>query len=95
MKQKLGLIIIFAVVVALLAACGGQAEPEVVEVTRVVTETEQIEVTRVVEGEVVTEIQEVEVTRVVEGEGEAVAAPLPEGEALRRKTVISLAVNPR
>jgi NitT/TauT family transport system substrate-binding protein len=56
----------------LVAACS--AEPETVEVTRIVTETETetIEVTRVVEveGETVTEVQEVEVpvevTRVVE-----------------------------
>ncbi|KAA3661958.1 MAG: sugar ABC transporter substrate-binding protein [Chloroflexi bacterium] len=52
--------------IGLLAAC----QPQTVEVTRVVTETqietvtEQVEVTRVVEGEVVTE--QVEVTRVVE-----------------------------
>ncbi len=64
--------------ILLLAAC----QPEEVEVTRVVTETktetvtEQVEVTRIVEGEVVTEIQEVEVTRIVKsvvevpGEGE-------------------------
>jgi peptide/nickel transport system substrate-binding protein len=60
----------------LFVACGGAApaeapEAEVVEVTRVVTETvtEQIEVTRVVEGETVTEL--VEVTRVVEPEAPA------------------------
>ena len=59
-----------------LAACGGGA-PQVVEVTRITSE--QIEVTRIVEGESVTEI--IEVTRVVEvevpaeGEGEE---PTPE-----------------
>ena len=70
--QKRHLIIILVVLASslILAACS----PEVVEVTRVVTETEvvtetvteQIEVTRMVEGESVTEMQEVEVTRVVE-----------------------------
>jgi polar amino acid transport system substrate-binding protein len=43
----------------LLSACGGETEPEVVEVTRVIE----------VEGETITEV--VEVTRVVEVEGEA------------------------
>jgi peptide/nickel transport system substrate-binding protein len=72
---------------ALISACGSETTPETIEVTRVVTETEQIEVTRVVEGEVVTEIQEVEVTRVIE-EVVEVEADIPESEALRRKTVI-------
>ena len=57
-------------VAVLLAACTAEPETEIVEVTRVVTETvtEEVEVTRIVEGEVVTEIQEVEVevTRIVE-----------------------------
>ena len=55
---------------AALAAC----QPEVVEVTRVITETvtEQIEVTRIVEGESITELVEVVVTRVVE------PTPVPE-----------------
>ena len=64
-KTRLILFIILLVVGTFaLAACS----PQTVEVTRVVTETEvvteQMEVTRVVEGEVVTE--QVEVTRVVE-----------------------------
>jgi multiple sugar transport system substrate-binding protein len=63
--RKTTLFIIALVILALgLAAC----QPQVVEVTRVVTETEtiteQVEVTRMVEGESVTEM--VEVTRVVE-----------------------------
>ncbi|MCP4425698.1 MAG: extracellular solute-binding protein [Chloroflexi bacterium] len=72
--QKRHLMIVLVVLVSslILAACS----PEVVEVTRVVTETEtvtetiteEVEVTRVVDGEVVTEMQEVEVTRVVETE---------------------------
>ena len=77
MKHKKFLLLAFSLIAGLvLAAC----QPEVVEVTRVVTETEtitetiteevQVEVTRVVEGEVVvetvTEQVEVEVTRVVE-----------------------------
>ncbi|MFT5196797.1 MAG: hypothetical protein ACI85U_003836, partial [Candidatus Promineifilaceae bacterium] len=57
----------------LLAACQPQVVEVPVEVTRVVTETitEEVEVTRVVEGETVVEtvIEEVEVTRVVEVEG--------------------------
>ena len=67
MKKILILSLVLASIL-LLAAC----QPEEVEVTRVVTETktetvtEEVEVTRIVEGEVVTEMQEVEVTRVVE-----------------------------
>ncbi len=61
----LSLVLVFVFV---LGAC--QAEPEEVEVTRVITETvtEEVEVTRIVEGEVqtVTEEVEVEVTRIVE-----------------------------
>ena len=59
-------ILLLLVLALVVSACGGDAEPEVVEVTRVVTETvtEQVEVTRIVEGEVVTE--EIEVTRIVE-----------------------------
>lgn len=62
------LVIMFAAVA--LSAC----QPQTVEVTRVVTETltEQVEVTRVVEGETITEV--VEVTRVVE----TVQEPEPE-----------------
>lgn len=72
MRNKRIILFVFAIVGAMLfAAC----QPQTVEVTRVVTETEtvteQIEVTRVIDGEVVTEIQEVEVevevTRIVEG----------------------------
>jgi len=73
--------VIFVLLSALLlVAC----QPETVEVTRVVevagetvTETvvEEVEVTRMVEGESVTEIQEVEVTRVVEQEVEVIVDP--------------------
>ena len=71
MKGKRFLFIALIITAGLLiVAC----EPEEVEVTRVVTETEtiieEVEVTRVVEGEVITEIQEVEVTRIVEVEAE-------------------------
>ena len=67
MRHKIfSLLILLIVAGLLLVAC----QPEEVEVTRVVTETEtiteEVEVTRIVEGEVVTEVQEVEVTRVVE-----------------------------
>ena len=64
MKKAL-LFISVLVVGILITAC----QPETVEVTRIVTETvtetQEIEVTRVVEGEVVTEtvVEEVEVTR--------------------------------
>ena len=85
---------LLVVLVLLLSAC----QPEVVEVTRVVTETEvvteQVEVTRMVEGEVVSEM--VEVTRVVEVEvapevqdfGDVVilstqAVPVEEAERMR------------
>ena len=71
MQKKHFLYVVLMVVgLITLAAC----QPQTVEVTRVVTETEvvtetiteEVEVTRVVDGEVVTEMQEVEVTRVVE-----------------------------
>ncbi|UCG23257.1 MAG: ABC transporter substrate-binding protein [Chloroflexota bacterium] len=66
MKRKSLFILLVLAVGAILVAC--QAEPETVEVTRVVTETEvvegeTVEVTRIVEGETV--VEEVEVTRVV------------------------------
>lgn len=71
MKKVLLLIVVLAGILVL-----GACQAQTVEVTRVVTETvtEQVEVTRVVEGEVVTEM--VEVTRVVEvpGAGEAQAS---------------------
>ncbi len=81
MKHRKFLLLAFTLVAGLiLAAC----QPQVVEVTRVVTETEtitetiteevQVEVTRMVEGEVVvetvTEQVEVEVTRIIEVAGE-------------------------
>lgn len=60
--RKITLLATLILALVLISACGA----ETVEVTRVVTETvtEQIEVTRMVEGEVVTE--QIEVTRVVE-----------------------------
>ncbi len=69
-KQRILFTSILALLVVLAAACTQQ--PEVVEVTRVITETvveegETIEVTRIVEGEPET----IEVTRVVEVEPEA------------------------
>ncbi|MCB9422630.1 MAG: carbohydrate ABC transporter substrate-binding protein [Ardenticatenaceae bacterium] len=69
--RKSFVFVLALVILALgLAAC----QPQVVEVTRVVTETqtvtEQVEVTRMVEGESVTEM--VEVTRVVEVPAEPV-----------------------
>jgi simple sugar transport system substrate-binding protein len=74
--KKISWLMLIVLLVGLLAACSS-ATPEVIEkeVTRVVTETEiqEVEVTRVVEGETVTEIKEVpvEVTRIVEVPAEA------------------------
>ena len=72
MKRLTILTLLSLILVLVVAACGGTAEPQTIEVTRVVTQTEtvveEVEVTRVVEGESVTEVQEVEVTRVVEVE---------------------------
>ena len=69
--KKLSLLLITLLALGiLLTACSAPAEPEVVEVTRVVTETvaEEVEVTRIVEGETIVETitEEVEVTRIVE-----------------------------
>ncbi len=76
MSKRIPLFVILLVVLSLtLVACGGQ---QVVEVTRVVTETqtEQVEVTRVVtETQTETITEEVEVTRVVEVEA-AAAEPI-------------------
>ena len=77
MKHKRFLSIALIIFAGLLVvAC----QPQEVEVTRVVVETEtiteEVEVTRIVEGEVVTEVQEVEVTRIVE------AAPVVEEEVM-------------
>lgn len=71
---KARLFIVLLAIAGLVTLVGCQAEPEVVEVTRIVTESEtvtetvieEVEVTRIVEGEVVTEVEEREVTRVVE-----------------------------
>jgi simple sugar transport system substrate-binding protein len=77
MKKISYLIVALLVFSFVLAACSAPAEPEVVEVTRVVTETitEEVEVTRVVEGETVVEtvVEEVEVTRIVEAPAETEA----------------------
>ncbi len=70
-KKTILLTLVLFTFMLVLAACGGEAPPaEVVEVTRVVTET----VTEIVEGETV----EVEVTRIVEVEAEAPAEPVEE-----------------
>lgn len=78
MKQILKIALLFVFVMALVIACA-PAEPEVVqvEVTRVVTESvvEEVEVTRIVEGEVQTEM--VEVTRIVEVAAEPEELPEP------------------
>ena len=74
--KKFSLFLLVLVVVALvIAAC--QPETETVEVTRVITETEEVVVTQVVEKvvEVEGEAVEVEVTRVVETVVEVPAEP--------------------
>jgi oligopeptide transport system substrate-binding protein len=78
-NKKTGLLVVIFVLMAVLAAC----QPEVVEVTRVITEEvtrvvtdtvevegEQVEVTRII-------TEEVEVTRVIEAEDEGVSAEGP------------------
>ncbi len=76
MKHTLKILIAFVFVIAFVVACGAQ-EPEIVEVTRVVTESvvEEVEVTRIVEGEVQTET--IEVTRIVEVPVEPEERPEP------------------
>jgi len=62
MKKHVRLLVLVGLILGLLAACA-QPTPEVVEVTRVVTEQEQVEVTTVVKEEVeVTKEVPVEVT---------------------------------
>ncbi len=87
--KRLLLIVALLASVVLLSTC--QAQTQTVEVTRVVTETltEQVEVTRVVEGEVVTEM--VEVTRVVEVPVEAAEEPGAEGGPF--EVVMAIAAN--
>ena len=77
-KKVWALVALFVLVGGLMTACGGQ---QVVEVTRVVTETEVVEQEpEVVEVEVTSAPVEVEVTRVVEVEVE----PVNEEEATRK-----------
>jgi ABC-type Fe3+-hydroxamate transport system substrate-binding protein len=88
--KKLTIVSLFLILALLLAACGSTEEAAPVEVTRVVTETvsEEVEVTRIVEGETIVETvtEEVEVTRIVEApaEVEEPAAEMSE----RSKTVV-------
>lgn len=72
MKKSWIFVALLSVLVFGLVAC----QPQTVEVTRVVTETEevQVEVTRVITETVVEEGETVEVTRVVEVEAEAAPA---------------------
>ena len=68
LKKKVFVMTSLLLLFTLLVACTGSqttADPEVVEVTRIVeSEPETVEVTRIVEGEVV--VEEIEVTREVE-----------------------------
>jgi hypothetical protein len=72
--KKITVLLFITLLVALLAACG--AEPAVVEVTRVVRETDtvEVEVTKVVETEVETVV---EVTRQVEVQVPVTPEPEP------------------
>jgi peptide/nickel transport system substrate-binding protein len=63
-KNRILLLALLALLMSLVLAACGTAEPQIVEVTRI--SSEQIEVTRIVEGESITEM--IEVTRVVEVE---------------------------
>ncbi len=83
MKPKNFLLLVVLMVAAMVFIAACQAEPEQVEVTRVVEvegETQTVEVTRVVEVE--GESQTVEVTRVVEVAG-APVEKFPEGTELK------------
>lgn len=76
-RQWIIIVALLLVATMLLVSCGGTAEPEIVEVTRVVeTEPEVIEVTRVIEREGETVTETVEVTRVVEVAAEVEEAGL-------------------
>jgi arabinogalactan oligomer/maltooligosaccharide transport system substrate-binding protein len=78
-KHILAVVAVLAVIGLIVTACA-QPEPEVVEVTRVVTEKEEVEVTK----EVVTEVEVTkEVVKEVEKEAEPVEIVLwtKEGEA--------------
>lgn len=75
-KVRFNVVLASVVLLLILASCGEAAAGDVVEVTRVVLEESQVEVTRLVEVEVeVTRVVEVEVTRVVEVEVIATAVP--------------------
>ena len=75
----LTLFLLLTVLLTLTVGC--TAEPEVVEVTRVVTEEQVVEVTRVVTETIEVEGEAVEVTRVVEVEVEVPAEAEPVAEA--------------
>lgn len=83
MKRIRRLVLVSLLLVLGLVACT-TAEPETVEVTRVVQETvtEQVEVTRVITETIEVEGETVEVTRVVEVAG-APAEKFPEGTELQ------------
>jgi len=74
-------LLVILVVLVVLVAC--TAEPQMVEVTRLVTEISEVEVTRLV-----TEISEVEVTRLVEVETEVtrIVEVTPEPTPTKRAT---------
>ena len=98
MKRLAVVLSLLVVVALLLGACGATAEPEVVEVEKVVKETVVVEVEKEVE-KVVTEVVEVEkevekvVTQVVEVEKEVekvvTATPLPSGPKPGGRVVVA------
>ncbi len=80
-KRLIGPVFLLACLLFVLIACGGGAELEVVEVTRVVTETivETVQLE-----EVAVEVTRVVVETVVVAEGDMVATPEPIGTAVHQ-----------
>jgi hypothetical protein len=85
MKRKIALWLGMSLLLIGLASCGGTAEPQIVEVTRVVTETEVVEVETVTETVVEVEVEvtrevEVVVTEVMVEDGSLAAGATESGE---------------
>ncbi len=68
-SKKLALLLVVAVVMGLIAACGGAApQPETITVVETVEVIQTVEVEKIVEGETVTVVETVEVIKEVEKE---------------------------
>ena len=85
MKRKIALWLGMSLLLIALASCGGMAEPQIVEVTRVVTETEVVEVETGTETVVEVEVEatrevEVVVTEVMVEDGSLAAGATESGE---------------